>query len=286
MMRRLSPRLLIRQHPRLDNMAIRAKKMTDAEALSTIYLDMMLSVRTSIPGIVKKVNVVNGALISIDVQVTIFKMVTDKTGLGVIQEEIPTIRGVPFVVPWGKGAGLLLSVPLAVGDDVLVLFADRSIDNWQSTGKASAPAEPVIPRTHDLTDAIAIPGIFNDVTAKGVSSYENQSIALRNTAGNVSIKVSQDAAIMDYSGSTVTVNSAGITLSCGDSSITITPSSIVINSPSVTTGQNTTISGATLNIATTSSTTSGGDIVTSGGVNLGSHKHQEHDGPDTGGPIN
>lgn len=286
MMRKLSQHQLTHQHRHLGNkMALRTATMSDGAALTTYFLDKMLEMRTAIPGVIKKVNVTNGSLISVDVEVSIFKMVTDKTGLGVVQEAHPIITGVPFVMPWGKSAGLLLSVPVNIGDDVLVIFADRSIDNWQATGKTSAPAEPVIPRTHDLTDAIAIPGIFNDVTGKTVAQYDSQAISLRNTSGSVSIKVTQNAAIMDYSGTTVTVDGSGIKLSCGDSSITITPSSIVIDSPSVTSGQNTTITGSSFNLAATSSSTSGGDLVTSGGINLGSHRHQEHDGPNTGGPI-
>lgn len=267
-------------------MAIRAKKMTSAEALITMQSDHLLTTRTVIPGIVKKVNVVNGSLITIDADVVIYNMVTDDTGLKVKNEAIPTISNIPFVVPWGKTAGLLLSVPVNVGDDVLLLFADRSIDNWQSTGKMAAPAEDTIPRTHDLTDAIAIPGIFNNVTAKQVVGYDNQAIELRDTSNKVSIKVTKNAAIIRYEGNTVTIDSGSINSVCGGSTVSMTDSSVSIAATNITLTGNVTIAGDSFNLASTSSTTSGGDLVTSGGVNIGSHVHTDPQGGTTGGPQN
>lgn len=267
-------------------MAIRAKKMSNAEALTTMTLDHLLTTRTAIPGIVKKVNIEGGALITVDVDVAIYNMVTADDGLTVKNEPIPTITKIPFVVPWGKAAGLLLSVPINVGDDVLLIFADRSIDNWQSTGKMSAPAEDTIPRIHDLTDAIAIPGIFNNVTSKQVAGYDSQSIALRDIENKVSIKVSKNDAIIRYGSNTITVNSGNIDLACSGSTISMSGSSITISATNIVLDGNITLSGAALNIATTTSTTSGGDIVTSGGVNLGSHVHSDPHGGVTGGPQN
>ena len=47
-------------------------------------------------------------------------------------------------------------MPVQAGDPCLVLFADRSIDAWYSTGSESAPTSP---RCHDLSDGIAFVGI-------------------------------------------------------------------------------------------------------------------------------
>ena len=55
-----------------------------------------------------------------------------------------------------QGGGGAVYMPIAAGDPCLVLFADRSIDDWYSSGSESAPTSP---RCHDLSDGIAFVGI-------------------------------------------------------------------------------------------------------------------------------
>jgi len=68
---------------------------------------------------------------------------------------LPILQRVPLVFPrCGKA---ILSFPVASGDPVLLVFADRAIDNWLG-GDGSEPADPQDIRQHDLTDAFAILG--------------------------------------------------------------------------------------------------------------------------------
>jgi hypothetical protein len=67
-------------------------------------------------------------------------------------QAIPTIPEVPVLWPGGGGYGL--ACPLAAGDTVLVVFVDRNVDAWMSSGALSTPADD---RRHALTDAVAIP---------------------------------------------------------------------------------------------------------------------------------
>jgi hypothetical protein len=69
-------------------------------------------------------------------------------------ERLPVIRNVPVCFPGGGGFALLF--PVAVGDTVLLVFADRSLDKWKSYGGEQHPREP---RRHHLSDAIAVPGL-------------------------------------------------------------------------------------------------------------------------------
>lgn len=65
--------------------------------------------------------------------------------------EAPTIINVPVCFPVGMGGAAQVTVPLQEGDDCLLLFSQRSIENWLS-GSDQAPDDP---RQHDLTDASA-----------------------------------------------------------------------------------------------------------------------------------
>jgi len=66
----------------------------------------------------------------------------------------PAIGNVP--VAWMVGGTGSLTMPLAQGDHGMLVFCERSIDEWFTTGKDSN--EPQDPRRHDLTDAWFFPG--------------------------------------------------------------------------------------------------------------------------------
>lgn len=55
-----------------------------------------------------------------------------------------------------QGGGFSLEFPIAVGDTALVLFADRNLDNWFTSGGVMPPADG---RMHALSDAIALVGL-------------------------------------------------------------------------------------------------------------------------------
>jgi hypothetical protein len=67
---------------------------------------------------------------------------------------IPVISQVPVVFP-GAG-GFRLTFPIQSGDTVLLVFTDRSIDKWLHAG---GEVDPVDIRMHQLSDAVAIPGL-------------------------------------------------------------------------------------------------------------------------------
>jgi hypothetical protein len=72
-------------------------------------------------------------------------------------EALPILPEVPVVFP--RGGGYFLSFPLEAGDNVLLVFCDRSIDSYsQSSG--AVDIDPIDLRTHDIADAVAIPGFF------------------------------------------------------------------------------------------------------------------------------
>jgi hypothetical protein len=83
---------------------------------------------------------------------------------------LPPIANVPVWFPKGQGGLSSYTWPLVPGDNVILVIADRSIDEWKSTGAPeSVPADV---RRFDLSDAIAFPGcssINAPIPASGVS---------------------------------------------------------------------------------------------------------------------
>lgn len=75
-------------------------------------------------------------------------------------EELPVVPDVPVVFLSG-GGGYRVTVPVQVGDTVLLIFSEGSLDRWLHGGGLVDPEDD---RRNSLTDAVAIPGLrsFND----------------------------------------------------------------------------------------------------------------------------
>lgn len=71
-----------------------------------------------------------------------------------VTERRPLIPNVPVVFP--GGGGFRFTFPLRADDPVLLVFADAALDRWLSSGREVDPEDE---RRHDLSDAIAIPGL-------------------------------------------------------------------------------------------------------------------------------
>jgi hypothetical protein len=67
---------------------------------------------------------------------------------------VPVICNVPVIFP-GVG-GMRITFPISKGDTVMLLFSERSLDTWLVRG---GEVDPVDDRRHQLSDAVAIPGL-------------------------------------------------------------------------------------------------------------------------------
>lgn len=68
---------------------------------------------------------------------------------------LPVIQNVPVVMPRGTAYGIAL--PVQLGDTGIALFCERSLDIWSVTGGI---VDPLDSRTHDLSDAVFVPGLY------------------------------------------------------------------------------------------------------------------------------
>ena len=95
-------------------------------------------------------------------------------------KDYPLLVDCPVVVLAG-GAGRL-TFPIAAGDSCLVLFADRNIDAWFSTGSVVVPASQ---RAHSLADGIALVGIRN--LSNAIGDYSESAVELQNNGAKLSL---------------------------------------------------------------------------------------------------
>lgn len=104
-----------------------------------------------------------------------------------IREDWPPLEDVPVLFP--RGGGWAITFPLAADDPVLVVFCERSLDEWAaSDGKSDL--SPTLPVTHDASDCIVIAGLFPTKAAEGLAHAEN--LIISHGDGNLEMHLTPD----------------------------------------------------------------------------------------------
>ena len=79
----------------------------------------------------------------------------------------PPIPNMPVIFPSGNGGGSSITWPMLPGDPVMVIFAERSTDEYRTLGGADTQAQST--RRFSLSDGVALPGYrsFNAASNTG-----------------------------------------------------------------------------------------------------------------------
>lgn len=157
----------------------RRERVYDPEEMLRSFVEAMLSrVWTALPG---RISSFNPSKQTVEVQPAFNGQVMQTDG-SFAALEMPLLVDIPVVFPGGGGA--TWTFPIKAGDECLVVFAARCIDNWYAqgyqprTGPDANPANtPPDVRTHDLSDGFAIVGIRNQ--SRSFSSFDNSTARLR-----------------------------------------------------------------------------------------------------------
>ena len=94
-------------------------------------------------------------------------------------KDYPILVRCPIFVLSGGVANL--TMPIAKGDTCLLLFCDRELDTWYSSGNTDKP--PANGRLHDLGDAVALVGIHS--LANPIANFNTFHIKIDNVTGKI-----------------------------------------------------------------------------------------------------
>jgi len=97
------------------------------------------------------------------------------------QVDLPQITNVPVQFPRSSMGSIYF--PVGQGDPCLLIFSQRSLDNWQQSGDIVDPDDD---RMFDLSDAVAIPGV--SANGQGITIDDPAAVELRNDQGLIQIK--------------------------------------------------------------------------------------------------
>lgn len=161
-----------------------------------ILRQAVADLRVAIPGIVKSFDASKQTAV---VQIAIRERVRQLDGP--LDVAIAPLQDVPVVLP--RAGGFSLTLPIAPGDEVLVIFADMCIDLWWSRGDVQNQLER---RRHDLSDCFCIPGPWSQ--PRVLSGYSATAAQLRSDDGNTVVEV-QASKVTVTSAGDVDLNAAG-----------------------------------------------------------------------------
>jgi hypothetical protein len=134
-----------------------------------------VDIHTAMPA---KVEAYNASKQTVDVQPMLDRALPDGQD-NYSTEPLPKLSSVPVCFP--RGGGFMVTLPISAGDYVLLVFSERSIGNWRSTGNRGDPGDLGM---HTLDGAVAIPGVFPSNDSLSNASDTNMVIGKDGTSAS------------------------------------------------------------------------------------------------------
>jgi len=129
-------------------MTLKKQTPTLREVIEEALIYSQISLNTCMPGTIKSYNPTKNLA---TITPAFKREYTDGTIV-----PIPDLSDVPIIFPRANAAAI--TFPLKKGDGVILIFAQRSLEQWKSFG---GQVDPLVSRMHDLSDAVAIPGGYS-----------------------------------------------------------------------------------------------------------------------------
>lgn len=117
----------------------------------------------------------------------IFKTVNEDVEI-LTPVDLPVLINVPIVFP--RGGGFSMTFPVAKGDECLLVFSERSIDNWHRSGGSQ---KPLARRFHSISDAIAMVGLSS--LPNKIPNYSSSSVQIKKDDGSCVFSLKDDNGI-------------------------------------------------------------------------------------------
>lgn len=153
--------------------------MTTEELLNLILDHRLRELHTAIPCRVESYDASKQTCDALPM----LKMQTPDGQGGYTSEALPVLPNVPVAFP--RGGGFFVSFPLAKGDFVFVIFAERAIGAWRKKGEATSPGDL---RLHPLAGAVALPCLYPSDQKLDSAHAENMVLGKDGSTAQIHLK--------------------------------------------------------------------------------------------------
>lgn len=100
------------------------------------------------------------------------------------ETKMPILYSVPVAFP--RSGSAFIALPIKKGDHVMLIMMDRSIDIWKTSGGEMLPGDS---RNHDLSDAVAYPGMYPFSKAVKLANSDDIIIGNSSSGGKLEIRI-------------------------------------------------------------------------------------------------
>ena len=170
------------------------------DSVMDFMLDYNRNVHTIKPAVVTAVNNATNTLSAKILTKTLFK-----DGESV---EFVDVTDVPFLILSGTKGISRVTIPVSVGDNVVILFSDRDVGGLMSSSGAT-PQEPSELKTHTFEPILALPCFFTQANAKPVDPL---NIVIEN--GTSSVKVGSTGLVEIIAPTGMSITTPALQVNC------------------------------------------------------------------------
>lgn len=239
----------------------RRERMNDPLVAIRAALDgLEANIWTALPAVVVD-DGFSASKVTVSAQPTVMAQIRAPTAQNWTDVALPKCVDCPVIFP--GGGATVLTFPIAVGDEGLLVFASRCIDSWWQNGAGSSGAQPQAElRMHDLSDGFFIPLCFSN--PKVPPRISTTTAQLRSMDGSTYVELDPSGQIVNI------VAPGGVKITAPNTEITGT-----LKIDMLETGED------GLNVVGNISATG---EVTGNGIPLSTHTHPVSDAPGETGP--
>lgn len=179
-------------------------------------------INTAIPGIIDELTLGDDGVPRVSAYTAIRLKFINPDTREVQYIDSPKITNIPLSVNQCEGLGLSITMPVMHGQLCTLIFSQRSLDNFATTGQISNPtsgedAALCTVRCFDYTDAMCFPGVMTP--ANNIQNYSQTAVEVRNRDGSVklsvypeSLSLKQGEATIQMSGNNIAMNAGTVTI--------------------------------------------------------------------------
>lgn len=109
--------------------------------------------------------------------------------------DYPKVFECPVFFPYSTTSGFSMTYPVSPGDQCLIIFSQKSLDNWLRFGSVQDPAESDFSRCLSMNDAIVLVGLIPSPSV--IQKFNDQGIEIRNKTRDVYSLVTNDHHIIE-----------------------------------------------------------------------------------------
>lgn len=165
------------------------------DLLNLLKKEIMLDLNCHHPATVQSFNSQAQTVVAtVNYTKTFFQINTATGQYDPVQVNYPLAIDCPVIILGGGAARL--TFPIAAGNECLLLFNDRDLDNWLQSGQVGPVATS---RLHSFSDAIALVGLSS--AGNVVADYDAERAVLRN--GQTKVGVGADKVLIANSDGTL-----------------------------------------------------------------------------------